>query len=543
MPSHENSTSKNTPKHAAVTLHNVTFEWPDGSVALDGISGTFGAGKTGLVGRNGTGKSTLLRLIAGQLTPTRGTIERSGDVAYLSQTLTLDTATNIADLLGIRDKLTALHAIENGDVAESNFDIIGDDWDIETQAAEHLGDLGFTALDLTRSVQQLSGGEAMLVAITGLRLRKAPITLLDEPTNNLDRRTRHQLARLVDKWPGALVVVSHDRELLDRMDATAELYAGTMTTFGGTYSEWETYQTTQQQAAEQAVTSAKSALRLEKKQRIEAETKIARRAAQGRKAAASMPPIIAGGLKRKAEVSAGAARNLADARVSSARAALDAAESRLKDDEAVHLILPDPDVPRSRRHAEIVYGDRTFYLQGPERVALVGPNGCGKSTLLEHLVTGVDPMPGGARGTLLTDRFGYLPQRLNDLDESRSAIENIVPVTSSMTVGEIRNQLARLLLRGESVNRPVSSLSGGERFRVSLAKLLFAEPVAQLLILDEPTNNLDIATVDQVVDALREYRGALLVVSHDYDFLRRLGVGTVLSFEGNDLAVLAGDQL
>jgi ATPase subunit of ABC transporter with duplicated ATPase domains len=152
-------------------------------------------------------------------------------------------------------------------------------------------------------------------------------------------------------------------------------------------------------------------------------------------------------------------------------------------------------------------------------------------------------MPGGARGTLLTDRFGYLPQRLDDLDESRSAIENIVPVASSMTVGEIRNQLARLLLRGESVNRPVSSLSGGERFRVSLAKLLFAEPVAQLLILDEPTNNLDIATVDQVVDALREYRGALLVVSHDYDFLRRLGVSTVLSLEDDGLAVLAGDQL
>lgn len=152
-------------------------------------------------------------------------------------------------------------------------------------------------------------------------------------------------------------------------------------------------------------------------------------------------------------------------------------------------------------------------------------------------------MPGGAHGTLLTDRFGYLPQRLDDLDESRSAIENIVPVAPSMMVGEIRNQLARLLLRGESVNRPVSSLSGGERFRVSLAKLLFAEPVAQLLILDEPTNNLDIATVDQVVDALREYRGALLVVSHDYDFLRRLGIGTVLSLEGDALAVLAGDQL
>lgn len=517
-----------TPQNHSVTLNNLTFEWPDGQIALDGISGTFGSGRTGLVGRNGTGKSTLLRLIAGVLRPTHGTIDRPQDVAYLPQTLTMNTATTLAELLGIAPKLTALKAIESGDASVENFDIIGDDWDIETRADEYLRDLGFSAADLDRTVATLSGGESMLVAITGLRLRAASVTLLDEPTNNLDRSTRDRLRSIVDKWPGTLIVVSHDRDLLDTMDETAELYEGSMSVFGGTFSEWEAYQAGEQAAAEQAVTSAKSALKLEKKQRIEAETKLARRAAQGRKAAKSMPPIIAGGLKRKAEITAGATRQLMDDRVGSARAALDAAESRLKDDEAIHLILPDPDVPRSRRIAQIFDDSRTIYLQGPERVALVGPNGSGKTTLLENLLGRGEPMPGSARAELLTDRVGYLSQRLDWLDEELSAIENISPVAPSMTVGEIRNQLARLLLRGDSVNRPVSTLSGGERFRVSLAKLLFAEPAAQLLVFDEPTNNLDMATVDQLVQALADYRGALLVVSHDYDFLTRLGIDSVI---------------
>lgn len=459
------------PQNHSVTLNNLTFEWPDGQIALDGISGTFGSGRTGLVGRNGTGKSTLLRLIAGVLRPTHGTIDRPQDVAYLPQTLTLSTTTTLAELLGIAPKLMALKAIESGDASVENFDIIGDDWDIETRADEYLRDLGFSAADLDRTVATLSGGESMLVAITGLRLRAASVTLLDEPTNNLDRSTRDRLRSIVDKWPGTLIVVSHDRDLLDTMDETAELYEGSMSVFGGTFSEWEAYQAGEQAAAEQAVTSAKSALKLEKKQRIEAETKLARRAAQGRKAAKSMPPIIAGGLKRKAEITAGATRQLMDDRVGSARAALDAAESRLKDDEAIHLILPDPDVPRSRRIAQIFDDTRTIYLQGPERVALVGPNGSGKTTLLENLLGRSEPMPGSARAELLTDRVGYLPQRLDSLDEELSAIENISPVAPSMTVGEIRNQLARLLLRGDSVSRPVSTLSGGERFRVSLAKI------------------------------------------------------------------------
>ena len=533
---------------SAVSLLDVSFEWPDGSVALDSLSGTFPAGRTGLVGRNGVGKSTLLKLIAGLHTPTTGRIETAGDVGYLPQTLTLDRDTTVADLLGVAPILTALRAIESGDVDVAHFDAVGDDWDIESRADEALGEIGFGAGDLDRRVDELSGGEAMLIAITGLRLRRTPITLLDEPTNNLDRPTRARLARLIDDWPGTLIIVSHDLELLDRMEHTAELRStglgqaardrgARLEVFGGGYSAFRAYVDQEQNAAAQAARTAQATLKAEKRDRIEAEAKLAARARAGKKSAENMPKILANGRKNRAEGTAGKMRGTLDDRVDEAQAALDAADARVRREEHIHLTLPDPDVPRGRRIAELTDGDRIITIQGPERVALVGPNGAGKTTLLEQLATGAEPEPGRVGGRLLTDRVGYLRQRLDDLDDTRSAVDNVRDAAPGSAPGELRNNLARLLLRGSALDRPVGTLSGGERFRVALAKLLFADPPAQLLILDEPTNNLDIDSVEQLAEALESYRGALLIVSHDHAFLRRLGIDVVIGVEpGGQLA-------
>ncbi len=527
------------PISSVIALRNLHFSWPNGTPALTGINGTFTPGRTGLIGRNGSGKSTLLKLIAGILTPTSGQLETVGEVGYLPQTLTPTPGSTVASLLGVDDVLTALRNIESGSIDERDFDTVGENWDIEARADEALHRIGFSAADLDRSVAEVSGGEAMLIAISGLRLRRTPITLLDEPTNNLDRATRAVLTELVDEWPGSLVVVSHDLELLEHMDHTAEIYDGELTTFGGPYSAWKERLAQEQAAALQAARSAEQTLKVEKRQRIEAETKIARRERTGRKAAkeGGLPRMAADHLKKKAEVSAGATRTNLDGKVRSAREALDAADSRVRDDEHIRLDLPDPGVPRGRRIAEFSDGERTLIIQGPERVALIGANGTGKSAFLESLVRGTPP-PAGLpvrlpHGELHTHLVGYLSQRLEGLDDARDAVANVRDVAPELDPGTIRNRLARMLLRGDSVHRPVGTLSGGERFRVALARLLLADPPAQLLILDEPTNNLDITSVEQLAEALDAYRGALIVVSHDFGFLQRIGVDTVVELTGD----------
>ncbi len=522
-------------KNSSLTLTDLGFAWPDGAVALSGVSGNFGLGRTGLVGRNGSGKSTLLRLIEGTLTPTSGSIATSGDVGYLPQTLTLHQESTLADLLGISEKVCALRAIENGDTATEHFDVLGDDWDIESRADEALHEIGLAGADLGRHVGEISGGEAMLVAISGLRVLRTPITLLDEPTNNLDRAARSKLSDLVASWPGALVIVSHDEALLELMDSTAELHAGDLTLFGGPYSEWRSYLAEQQSAAVQSARAAEQTVRLETRQRQEAESRLAKRAKAGQTSYDTKKgsKILMNQRASDAQVSAGKLRSGQDGKVNAAKAALETATSRVREEESISLSLPDPEVPRGRRIAELKGTNRTYILQGPERVAIIGPNGVGKTRLLENLVGERSESVSKASGTLLTDRAGYLRQRLDGLSEQSTTLENVQDAAPGVPAGDIRHQLARFLLRGDSVNRPVHTLSGGERFRVSLARLLFASPPAQVLILDEPTNNLDMRSVDQLVEALKAYRGAVILVSHDDAFLGRLDLDLILGL-GSD---------
>jgi ATPase subunit of ABC transporter with duplicated ATPase domains len=522
----------------SVVITDLSLSWPDGSRALDTVSAVFGSGRTGLTGLNGSGKTTLLRIIAGELTPTTGAVATTDAVAYLPQNLPLATGSTLAEALGIKRKVQALNAISEGETTADNFDALEDDWGVVERAQAVLSDLGFTTdADLHRSVETLSGGEAVLAGIARLRLADAPIALLDEPTNNLDRRARELLYSAIRSWRGALIVVSHDRELLDLMDDTAELRAGGIRIFGGNYSAFTEQLRIEQDAAARRVRSAEQELRVEKRQRAEAEVKLARRERFGQKAFENKrePKIIMNARKREAQVSAGKYRGIQSQKVADASHAVTEAEARLRDDVRIRIDLPGTAVPAGRTMLELASSPRPIEVRGPERVALTGPNGSGKTTLLREIVMHAPSQ----RVRFSVSAVGYLPQRLDVLDDSASVLENLRLAAPSATPNALRAQLARFLIRGDRVDQLAGHLSGGERFRVSLATILLAEVPPQLLLLDEPTNNLDLQSVDQLVDALAAYQGALLVVSHDRFFLDRLGISTWLELR-DGVPVLPG---
>ncbi|MDW8806384.1 ABC-F family ATP-binding cassette domain-containing protein [Streptomyces scabiei] len=534
----------------SLTCTSLSFAWPDGTPVLDDLQIAFGPGRTGLVGVNGSGKSTLLKLIAGELVPTDGTVRVAGEVGYLPQNVTLDTGLRVDEALGIAAARAALHAIESGDVAEEHFTAVGDDWDVEERALATLGQLGLGHVDLDRTIGEVSGGESVLLRLAALLLRRPDVLLLDEPTNNLDLYARRRLYEAVASWSGMMVVVSHDRELLDLVDQIADLHDGEVTWYGGNFSAYEEALATEQEAAERMVRVAESDLKKQKRELVDAQVKLARRKRFGQKMQDQkrVPKIVAGARKRAAQESAGKHRILHEERLAGAKERLDEAVEAVRDEDEIRVELPYTAVPPGRTvltllDLELRYGARVkggLDLRGPERVALIGRNGSGKTTLLRTIAGELEPVGGESR-THVPMRF--LPQRLDVLDDALTVAQNVARFAPDATNNRIRARLARFLFRGARADQPAATLSGGERFRAALAALMLAEPAPQLLMLDEPTNNLDMASVRQLTTALESYEGALVVASHDLPFLQSIGITRWLLLEGGELRATTPEEV
>ncbi|MGW4392115.1 ABC-F family ATP-binding cassette domain-containing protein [Streptomyces sp. NBC_00063] len=539
-----------TAPSASLTCSALSFQWQDGTPVLDGLSLAIGRGRTGLVGTNGTGKSTLLRLLAGQLAPSQGSVTVGGSLAYLPQNITLDTALRVDQALGIAERRAALRAIENGDVSEEHFDTVGDDWDVEERALATLGSLGLADVELDRTVGQLSGGETTLLRLAALLLERPDVLLLDEPTNNLDVFARRRLYEAVDSWrSGVLLVVSHDRELLERVDRIAELRSGSVNWYGGGWSAYEEALATQQEAAGRMLRAAEADVRRQKRELEETQIKVARRARHSKKmdAQRKAPRIVAGEKKRSAQESGDKLRGLHEDRLSEAHERREEAAEAIRNDAEIRVSLPHTAVPMGRTvlsidELSLSHGklrDGSLHIHGPERIALVGRNGAGKTTLLRTLTGELEPLCGQAK-TFVPLRF--LPQRLDVLDEELSVAANVARMAPGVTDNHIRSQLARFLFKGARAEQPAGTLSGGERFRAALAATMLAAPAPQLLMLDEPTNSLDMASVRQLTSALESYEGALLIASHDLPFLESIGITRWLLL-GEDLQETTAEEV
>ena len=575
-----------------ITLDHISYAHPSEPALFVDLSAVFSAPLTGLIGDNGCGKTTLMRLILGDLTPDSGSLAAPERMAYLPQDLGLDREQTLAELCGISEILRALQAVESGEYSPELYDTIGNNWDVEERTLAALATYGFTPAALVdrdspeavralfaRSMRSFSGGEAVIAALASLMVSDPEFILLDEPTNNLDSAAKAQLFTALEALPCPALIISHDRDLLERVNVIAELHADRqgvahLRLFEGNYSTYRQALDTEQQAAQRRVTEAKNRVRSAHREWVHAQEIISKNMAQVWKD--DQPDTILALAKDASRQAAAKLRVLRIGKQEQAQEEYQSAQDQVRAQEKIYAELSQQPLPAGRKVLELRRVDsrvvdsrvsrETFTLRqpekvdslhfspteagdenrqgtpaerpehlilsGPEHLRITGANGSGKTTLLETIAHAGDPeyrspvQP--AYRVEYSIEGAYIPQRIT-LDPQLTLLQCVQRANPGVSEQHLRDQLARLLFRRESVHRKTGELSGGERFRAAVAQVLLADPVPQLLMLDEPTNNLDISSVDWLVQALEAYTGALIVVSHDEDFCRRIHIDRTLA--------------
>lgn len=527
-----------------VSANGLSYTLSQGRVLFTGLSFGLSRGRTGLVGANGVGKSTLVRILAGEITATHGTVVRSGRVSYLPQVPTsagfdrdaVEHST-VASALGVAPRIEALRRIERGSTDTHDFELAGVQWDVRERAQAELARLRLGHLALERSLASLSGGEATRVALAGIALDAPDVAILDEPTNDLDRDSREALYGWAKAWKGALLVISHDRELLGLMDRILELTPRALCVYGGDYTAYEAQRRADQAAAADELAHARKELRRTKRAAQATRERQERRSARGHRdrLTGGVPKVLLGARRERADATTGRLHDVGEERIAEAQERV--AEVRDKVDEgevlaakltpsglhARRLVLRMQDVRYTYPGSALPALDEVnLTLRGPERVAITGPNGSGKTTLLRLAVGQIDPDSGLVKLGVKAAGVAYLDQRAALLDPDATVLDCFREANPDLDLTASRHALARYLFGGDFALARTSSLSGGERIRAALACTVGASHPPQLLLLDEPTNHLDLDSIDAVEGVLREYDGALLVVSHDSAFLRAL---------------------
>jgi ATP-binding cassette, subfamily F, member 3 len=521
-------------------LEHISKIYPTGEVLKD-INWEVKTGdRIGLVGVNGAGKSTQLKIIAGEMEPTAGIVVRPNSlkIAYLTQEFEVEPTRTVREEFwtvfheanAIHHALSEVHLkmetadpetldklIHQMDKLQRKFEAL-DGYGLDAQIEKILPEMGFTSEDGDRLVSAFSGGWQMRMSLGKILLQEPDLLLLDEPTNHLDLETIEWLENYLRGLTTPMVVVSHDRAFLDRLcNQIVETERGVSTTYLGNYSAY-LQQKAEMQAA-QLSTYERQQKEIEKQQTfVDRFRASATRSTQAKSREKQLDKI------ERIEAPTGSMRTLR---------------------------FRFPDAPRSGRETVIIenlvktYGDRILFLgadlliERGDRIAILGPNGAGKSTLL-HMMVGLEtPDEGSIKIGEHNVIPGYFEQNQAEaLDLNKTVVQTIHDEVPVWTNEEVRTLLGRFLFSGDTVFKKVEALSGGEKARLALAKMLL-RPV-NLLILDEPTNHLDIPAKEMLEEALQNYEGSAIIVSHDRFFLEQVA-NKIVEIRDGELRLYRGD--
>lgn len=551
----------------SISIQQISYIHPDKEVLFSDLNFAISKGqKLGLVGNNGCGKSTLLQIIAGQLSPSSGVIVRPDDLYYIPQHFGQYDSLTIAQALQIDSKRQALHAILAGDASTENFTLLDDDWNIEERSIAALDSWGI-GHPLSYPLHLLSGGEKTRVFLAGMNIHTPSVILMDEPTNHLDSSGRQRLYDWVEKWRSTLLAVSHDRTLLNLLPEICELEKHQITYYGGNYEFYKEQKALMQEALQQRIDEKEKALRAARKVARETAERRDKQNVRGEKAniKKGIPRIVLNALQGKSEKSTSKlngvhqekAEKLTDER-NQLRGSL-SPTAALKTDfnsSSLHngktLVTAkninfgyypnqndndsqnENDCPSenntfdssnsSKLPAQLLWQTPiSFQLKSGDRLRIEGTNGSGKTTLLKIITGQLEPQ----EGTLTRADFSYvyLNQEYSIIDDRNSILEQAYAFNSrNLPEHEIKIILNRYLFPAPEWDKSCRKLSGGEKMRLAFCCLMISNNTPDMFILDEPTNNLDIQSIEIITNTIKKYTGTVIAISHDNYFIREIGV-------------------
>ena len=516
---------------ALLQLDRLSFVLPDGRALFSDLQFSFAPRRIGIVGDNGAGKSVLARLLAGQLMPSSGAVRRDGSLHYVAQELEPERYPSVAALAGMAPLLAALERIAAGSIDDADYALVGERWDGHARLRQALDAIDLRHVDAGTPTASLSGGERQRIALQGAWLSQADWLVFDEPSNHLDAQQRARLVAQMARWPGGLLLVSHDRGLLQHVDDIVELSSQGLRSYGGNYAAYAQQRALEQAGFAAALQAEKAGARRgqrEAQQQMERQQKrVARGERDGREG--NQSKLLLDARKESSQDSQGKLRLRAQEAQQARQQKVSEASARCAPEVERLLLAPDSAVPNGKlilelRDLVLPYGQAqpvNLILSGPRRLAVTGDNGSGKSTLLRVIAGQLAAASGDVR---CHATVAWLDQHAGTRDGELSAVQRLQARNSVLPEGELRTRLALLGIAGARATVPSRLLSGGERMKVALAAELYAQAPPQLLLLDEPDNHLDLASLQALEQMLGQYAGALLVVSHDQAFLQAINL-------------------